>query len=341
MKIERFKSENGVVAVIVALSIVAIMMVTALTIDVGSLYEERRYLQTVADSAALAGVQELPENVDGAIEKAIEYASECGFNIDYSDVEVSSTLAENDTITVNAINPNAPLYFARVIGLSETQVVASATAIVASPEEHVGVVPWGVPQDIWEPGEEVVLKYGSGQKGQKDQELPPGNFQPLTIDSPGGQEYKYNIIDGAETPLFIGDMVETLTGNKVGETTKGVNERVYEQHNTLLDEFLALAEEYIDPVYGLGYKLIVPDSQFIIVPIIPKLEDLEGLHGHSEVEILAFSPFIITGINDMHDPVYGHGISITGTFLSQALVITEGGIIPVQSGGIRVVRLID
>ena len=75
MKIKRFKSENGVVTVIVALSIVALMTVTALTIDVGSLYEERRFLQTVADSAALAGVQELPENVNAAIDKAIEYAS--------------------------------------------------------------------------------------------------------------------------------------------------------------------------------------------------------------------------------------------------------------------------
>ncbi|GAI08001.1 unnamed protein product, partial [marine sediment metagenome] len=130
IKIKRFKSEDGVVTIIVALSVVALMMVTALTIDVGSLYEERRHLQTVADSAALAGVQQLPEDVDGAIEKAIEYASKCGVNINSDDVEVSFTLAENDTITVNAINPNAPLYFARVIGMSETQVVASATAIV-------------------------------------------------------------------------------------------------------------------------------------------------------------------------------------------------------------------
>ncbi|GAI23673.1 unnamed protein product, partial [marine sediment metagenome] len=60
MKIKRFKSENGAVVVIVALSIVALMMVTALTIDVGSLYEERRHLQTVADAAALAGAQQLP-----------------------------------------------------------------------------------------------------------------------------------------------------------------------------------------------------------------------------------------------------------------------------------------
>lgn len=335
MKIKRFKSENGVVTVIVALSIVALMTVTALTIDVGSLYEERRHLQTVADAAALAGVQELPENVGRAIEKAIDYASRCGVSINSSDVEVSFTLAEDDTITVNAINPNAPLYFARVIGLTQTQVAASATAIVASPEEHVGVVPWGVPEDIWDPGEEVVLKYGSGPDGKSF----CGNYQPLTIDKSGANEYKYNIIEGAETPLYVYDWIETKTGNVVGPTIKGAKTRVYDYDNFVLDEFLTLAG-LIDPDNSeLGYKLVNPDSQFIYVPIISSLEEV---HGHSEVQILAFSPFIITAIEDMYgDTEFGNGVAIIGTFLNQALVITEGGIIPVQSGGLRVVRLID
>lgn len=330
MKIKRFKNENGAVVVIVALSIVALMMVTALTIDVGSLYEERRFLQTVADSAALAGVQELPENVDKAIEIAIEYASECGFNIDYSNVEVSSTLAENDTITVNAINPNAPLYFARVIGISQTQVVASATAIVGSPKEYVGVVPWGIPEEEYEPGVEYVLKYGSGPVGGG----PGGNFQPLGIDGTGANEYRHDVIHGADTPLVVGDFVYTETGNMTGPTGQGTKTRVYDYNNFILDEFGELVETTVD-----GYKLDTPDSQFIIIPIIPPLDEV---YGHKEIEILAFSPFIITRIEDMTgDAEFGNGIAITGTFLNEALIISEGGIIPVQSAGIKVIRLIE
>ena len=330
MKIKRFKSENGAVVVIVALSIVALMMVTALTIDVGSLYEERRFLQTVADSAALAGVQELPENVDGAIEIAIEYASECGFNIDYSNVEVSSTLAENDTITVNAINPNAPLYFARVIGISQTQVVASATAIVGSPKEYVGVVPWGIPEEEYEPGVEYVLKYGSGPVGGG----PGGNFQPLGIDGTGANEYRHDIIHGADTPLVVGDFVYTETGNMTGPTGQGTKTRVYDYNNFKMDLFDELVETTPE-----GYKLDTPDSQFIIIPIIPPLDEV---YGHKEIKILAFSPFIITRIEDMTgDAEFGNGIAITGTFLNEALIISEGGIIPVQSAGIKVIRLIE
>lgn len=91
IKIKRFKSENGVVTVIVALSIIALMMVTALTIDVGSLYEERRYLQTVADAAALAGAQQLPESPSGAEAKAIEYAEMHGVTSDNIEVDFDYT----------------------------------------------------------------------------------------------------------------------------------------------------------------------------------------------------------------------------------------------------------
>ena len=329
MKIKRFKNENGAVVVIVALSIVALMMVTALAIDVGSLYEERRHLQTVADAAALAGVQELPDDVNGAIEKAIEYALRCGVTINSSDVEVSSTLATNDTIAVNAINPNAELYFARVIGMSETQVVAYAKAIVGAPEEYVGVVPWGVPDEVWVPGEEYVLKYGSGPGGGHG-----GNFQPLGIDGTGADEYRHDVIHGADTPLEVWDPVYTETGNMTGPTGQATETRVFDYNNFKMDLFDELVETTPD-----GYELVTPDSQFVILPIIPPLDEV---HGHTEIEIRAFAPFIITGIHDMSgDAEFGNGIAITGTFLNKALIITEGGIIPVQPGGITVIRLID
>ncbi len=334
MKIKRFKNENGAVVVIVALSIIALMMVTALTIDVGLLYEERRHLQTVADAAALAGVQELPDDVDGAIDKAIEYALRCGVIINASDVEVSSTLAApplKDTIAVNAINPTAELYFARVIGISETQVVASAKAIVGAPQEYVGVVPWGIPEEEYEPGVEYVLKYGSGPVGGG----PGGNFQPLGIDGTGGSEYRHDVIHGADTPLVVGDFVYTETGNMTGPTEQGTKTRVYDYNNFDMDLFGALATCTEED----GCELIKPDSQFIIIPIIPSLEEV---YGHKEIEILAFSPFIITGIEDMTgDAEFGNGIAITGTFLNKALIISEGGIIPVEPGGIIVIRLID
>ena len=54
--------------------------------------------------------------------------------------------------------------------------------------------------------------------------------------------------------------------------------------------------------------------------------------GRDEVTILAFIPFIITGINDSE---------VYGTFIDEALIITEGGIAPLDEHGIRIIRLIE
>jgi hypothetical protein len=334
-------NEKGAVAIIIAVGLVALMLAVAMTIDVGSLFEERRLLQTVADSAALAGAQELPENPDEAIQKAIDYANNnYGENVDSIDVEISSTLATNDTITVTILNPDAPLYFARVTGKDSTPVGASAKAIIASPEVVSDIVPWGIPQEDISTTGDSVLKWGSGPDGHSYS----GNFQALGIDKPGGNEYRENIEEGAETDLkcrtydasgnmFPGDMVDTETGNLVGPTIQGAESRIYDYPNNLLDGFDDLVGSYAG-----GNCLLVPDSQFIIVPVIESLVDAEG---HSEVEILNFACFIITGIEDMHgDAEFGNGVAIVGRFLDMALVNTNGSIIAVGSNSLRVIRLI-
>ncbi len=336
------KNENGVVAVIVAICLFAMMIAAALTIDVGSLFEDRRMLYTVADSAALAGAQELPEHPDEAEQKAIEYIS---FNYDEGveiDIEIGSYLGvDNALITVTVLNPDSPLYFARVMDKESTPVVARATAIVASPEAIGGAMPWGVPLDNWEAGEPYVLKWGSGPSGEE--ELPAANFLPLALDAPGANEYRTNIEEGASSYLYVGLFVDNQTGNVVGPTREGVNTRIDPPIGNGMDEFLTLVNNASSDPENPFYKLAQPDTQFVIIPIIPSLEDLGELelHGHTSVEIVRFVPFIITGIHPMDDPVYGNGIAITGTFLDSALIQMSGPLVPVDPGGIRIIRLIE
>lgn len=324
-------NEKGAVAIIIAVGLVALMLAVAMTIDVGSLFEERRLLQTVADSAALAGAQELPENPDEAIQKAVDYANNnYGENVDSIDVEISSTLATNDTITVTVLNPDAPLYFARVTGKDSTPVVAGATATVGSPAALGGGVPWGVPEENWVPGEEYVLKWGSG----KDAESPPSNSQALELDYPGGNEYRWNIVDGCDEILIPGvSEVPTKTGSGlVGPTEKGTLERIGGYAG--LDSFESLTTWSPEK----GYELSVPDDkQFVWVIIIPELD----FSGKKDLLVLGFAPFIITDIQTMEDdPEFGNGIAIVGTFLNTALIISEGPIAPVETEGLRVIRLI-
>ncbi|MCJ7473191.1 MAG: hypothetical protein MUP02_10390, partial [Actinobacteria bacterium] len=210
-----------------------------------------------------------------------------------------------------------------------TPVGARARAIIASPEAVSNIVPWGIPEELYNFEDEVVLKYGSGPDGTSYS----GNFQALGIDQPGGNEYRSNIIEGAETLLRINDWVDTQTGNLVGPTTQGAGTRIFDQPNGELDLFGTLTRDYPG-----GNELAIPDSQFIIVPLIEELVDAQG---HTEVQILGFACIIITEIRDMqNDPEYGNGVAIIGQFVSRALVNSDGSVVAAGTNDLRVVRLI-
>jgi len=319
-------NEKGAVAIIIAVGLVTLMLAVAMTIDVGSLFEERRLLQTVADSAALAGAQELPENPDEAIQKAIDYANNnYGENVDSIDVEISFTLATDDTITVTVLNPDAPLYFARVTGKDSTLVRAQARAIVAKPRGVGNVVPWGLDKkyyDTWVPGGDYPLKYHTPQE--------PGNFMAVDLDGlPGGgsNDYVDRIKYGYDDLLYVGDTIYTETGNMAGPSVSATNERV-EVIGDGWEDFDSLT----DPCEG-GYKLVGVDTQFIVVPII----SLEDVTGAEPVIIEGFVTLIVTIIEGVNPGQ----LEIIATFVNRALIKTEGAAIdPVEPEGLRVIRLI-
>ena len=233
-------------------------------------------------------------------------------------------------IIVTLVNPDAPLFFGKVTEGDTTTVPANATAIVAAPVNVSNIVPWGIPEDLLNYTGEVVLKWGSGPAGGSE----GGNFQALGIDKPGGSEYKENIIEGAETDLKQWDYVDTQTGGLTGPTKQGAESRIYDYPNNLLDGFSYLAGSYS----GSNY-LLVPDSQFIIIPVIESLVDA---HGHSEVQIVDFACFIITEVQDMSgDSEYGNGVAIVGEFLDYAMINSNGSVAAVQENGLRVIRLIE
>ena len=318
MKIIRNKllGDKGAIAVIFALILAVIIGIASFAIDAGSLYETRRSAQTVADAAALAGVQELPENPGLAIQKAIDYAALNNLTLTSSDVTISNTYANNDTINVTAINPDAPLYLAGIFGRDSATVNASASAVIGSPSQVTGVIPWGFEENNYTPGVEYTLKYGSPPAPG------PGNFGAIAVDGQGANIYRNTIMNGATTPLSKGMWVDPSTGNMNGPTTQGTDDRIYNQVNQIFDTFSDLTE-HIDTVY----KLIKGDSQFIIVPWVTSFGN-----GNQPVKILGFLQFIIT---------YKNGSVVKAKFINKAILETDQDIIGVDSSGLRVIRLID
>ena len=311
-----FSNQRGQVAVFVGIALVALVGVLAYVIDTGSIYESRRSFQTVADSAALAGAQELP-NTSRAIEAAIDYAAMHEVTLDPSDIDIESTFVADDTIKVTASDMNKETLFAGIFGANSTEVGADATAMVGSPEEFSGVVPFGVLEDDWAPGEEYILKWGPQEDGHNH-----GNFGALALGGTGANNYRDKIRHGYDGALRVGDVVETEPGNMMGPTVQGTEDRIYDNTDYNFNDFDELTT-FEDSIY----KLSKGDSQFVMCPIIDWVP-----YGREEVTILGFVPFIITKVQ---------GSKVYGTFIDEALIVWNGEVAALDNHGIRVIRLIN
>lgn len=73
-RVTDFDSERGATLILVAASLVALFGFAALAVDVSGFYQTARAGQTTADFACLAGVSEIDQGDDAAIDMAHEYA---------------------------------------------------------------------------------------------------------------------------------------------------------------------------------------------------------------------------------------------------------------------------
>jgi hypothetical protein len=138
---------RGAIIVFVVVSMVVLLGCAALTIDVGYIYNARADLQNTADASALAAAWALP-NQSGARDAAVEYAernaAHYGSVLNDSDLSFGHWNAAAGTFTageppfnaahvvVRCSNGNGnplQLFFAPILGISMTEVSASATAL--------------------------------------------------------------------------------------------------------------------------------------------------------------------------------------------------------------------
>lgn len=309
---KQFLKQDGQVAVLTGLLIAVFIAVIAFVVDEGIIYHSRSTFQTVADSAALAGAQELPDT-SAAIQAAIDYAEMHDVPSENLVITLEETFVPNDTIHITAAEADEKMYFAGIFGINSTTVGADSTALIGSPAIYGNIVPFGILESDWIPGEEYELKWG-----------PPGNqgnFGALALGGNGANNYRKNIREGYQEPLSVGDIIETEPGNMKGPTLQGTEDRIYDYYNYSFDSFEELVE-YKDGGYVLKDA---SDSQFVICPLIDEVP-----HGRGEVTILGFIPFIITDINCSE---------VFGTFINEALIVTEGEIAPLDEHGIRIIRL--
>ncbi len=135
---ERIRGQRGSVLVVVASGMLALTSVVALAIDVGLMTTARLEAQRAADAAALAGAGAFivsPGNGGLARVLATDYAARNDVRFDAVAVLEDDIVIDTDARTVavtvhrNRERGNAmPTFFARVFGVNEVDIAATATA---------------------------------------------------------------------------------------------------------------------------------------------------------------------------------------------------------------------
>ncbi len=213
---ELVKSEKGAITIIMAAAMVALAGMMALVTDAGLLYLNQTKMTNALDSAVLAGVQELPEHSELAIEIAYDYAVQNG--LDPS--EVTFDLNLDDYVLTGQATRNVNLFFARILGFNDTDVSAQSKARITSLSEVEGVVPFGVLAQTYTYGEEIILKSGPANN------LFPGWFNALSLGGTGADAYRKNIAEGYTGAIKIGQFLPFEEGNMSGPTKQGVKDLI-------------------------------------------------------------------------------------------------------------------
>ena len=155
--------DRGQVLVLVALSLLVLIAFVALAVDVGSIYQGRRFLQNAADAGALAGAEEICFGELGTEDAAMGYAWD--YAVDRNGAEDADiTVSWPVSVTVVA-KGTVETYFAGLMGFPEVPVSADATAACGKSEAVGPVRPIAFRNAYWDVskkcGQKVILWIGS------------------------------------------------------------------------------------------------------------------------------------------------------------------------------------
>jgi len=281
-------SERGQTLLIGILVMTVLLGFTALAIDIGMFFEDRRHFQNSADAMALAGVQELPLDPFAAEQKARDWAANNGISaVEIQTVEVRTGLAPNDTVYVE-LEKDFNWLFARVLGKTSTPVGAQAAARTGSLAGGFGAMPWALLEGdsaCLDASGNAIFNMDCAVKVGAGSSAITGWYGALDYDGNGGgsAEYDSNIIDNttansycvasgpsAECDAYV---IDALSGNKVGGTDSGINTRLSAEPTAAcndsgngIDDF----DEVFAPNLGGNptYNVLCPSPRLIIIPIV-------------------------------------------------------------------------
>lgn len=305
-----YKEQNGVSMILVALCIFMLIAFTALVVDVGGLYIEKSRLQKALDAAVLAGAHKLmladsALSVSQAKTVAKDISQKNGYTLNDADID-----AVHKTHIKATKQENVPLFFAKVIGINQATVSASAKAIVGPLTKGEGIAPIAVSADAVPHETRLTCK---------DEKNSPGNCGFLSVDGKGADELKKAIIDGSKYSVGSDVDLETKPGTMNGPISKAIDELIKSDKDKPHCQSPSTADNSCNRV--------------IYVVIIKSWEDVTG---RDTVEVIGLAAYWVEKYDDK-----GKNKSIIGHFMN---TVTRGEIGDPGSGngyGLYGVKLVE
>ncbi|MFZ5626307.1 MAG: pilus assembly protein TadG-related protein [Bacillota bacterium] len=272
--------ERGTAIVLVALALTGLLGMVALVADFGQYYLWENRLQTMADAAALAGVQELPDHPEAAVSVAEQYlTANGGTGLAAKEVTVAT---DNKSMTVK-LSQDVSFAFAPILGVQKGRVSVQASARVAPVKAMKGLAPLAVKQQNFVFGQEYVLKNAAGAGDN-------GWYGAMALGGHGASTYEDNLKYGYQGVIAIGDILETEPGNMSGPTRRGIQYRL----GTMTD---TSTPDNIDP----------NSPRLLYVPVIDDIPK----NGRSTARVVGFAAFLLK--NEL--PGNGNDCQIKGYFV--------------------------
>lgn len=272
------RADRGQTIGFVALSLTALVGMTAFVLDVGAWFRADRQMQTVADAAALAGAHALPESPSQATALAQQYITKNDGPATKT-ITISSGTVTNDTITVR-VTDSVDGFFSRVFKIDVVTVGAQASARASKPGSLRWVAPIVVNQKhkmlSCTPApcsDDTVLDYSDPLKGSGGPTA-AGSFGFIDLGSPTGNgdaDLRDQIENGYDGDMKLGKY-SSRTGNSFSALESAFEARI--------------GDELLFPVYST----IVKNGTI------------------AEYTIVGWVGFVLTGysFNGESNKIYGH-----------------------------------
>lgn len=213
-----FTKETGQAMVIVAVSFVILMGVTAFSVDLGMAASTKAKLQAAADAAALAGAKDIPAYTT-AMATAKEYAVKNGAVI--TDVTAVAPYAGNPKWIQVVITQEFDYIFAKVLGFDSKTIRVSAVA-----ERRIL---WG--------GETLPFMnldedYTTGEPFTLWEKTQTGDFEAL-LDNNRHSEFEFLYEGTGRTTTAVNCLLDGL-GDEAIDVRNGLDSSISEEINQLL-----------------------------------------------------------------------------------------------------------